>query len=98
MGVTVSDTGQRSNGIGLGFDNSLATSKPLEQSVHKGLGWQRCEAWLAQISWKNGTVREVAASELSWFVSKRWDPRPGKRLVLQKKGIRVAGAAVGVSE
>lgn len=37
-GVAVSDTGQRPNGIGFGFDNSLVTSKPLQQSGHKGLG------------------------------------------------------------
>lgn len=31
-----SDTGQRANGLGLRFGNSMVTSKPLQQSGNKG--------------------------------------------------------------
>lgn len=47
MGVTVSDTGERSNGVRLRFDNSLVTSKPWEQSGNKGLDLQRFEVRIA---------------------------------------------------
>lgn len=73
--VTVSDTGQRSNGIGLSFDNSLVTSKPLEQSGHKGLVGRGVRRGSPQISWKSGNSKRaaMAASELTWSVGRRWE-------------------------
>lgn len=54
------------------FDNSMMTSKPLEQSGNNDWICRGLKHGLPQISWRSGNREraEVAASVLSWSVSR----------------------------
>lgn len=89
----MSDTGQRSNEMGIRFDKSL---KAVGAEGKQAAGFAKvssmaCHKFLEEVE----TVREQgSASELSRFICRgKRDLRPGERLVLQKKEIQIAGAS-----